>query len=75
MEKVLLIVAIVSLVFSLLFFPLEIYEHFAGPKEMEKLLKKMHFPFGYKGFIIFVFVTFFVMVAAFFIRMKILGEI
>lgn len=72
-ETILLIICITSLVLVLLLIPFGIYEYITGPKGLDELFKKIHFPVKYKGFVIILLVSMVVMMGSFIALMKLNG--
>ena len=69
-KTVLLIVNIISFVFTMLFAIFGIYEQIMGPANAEKMLKMLHIPLSYNQMLIFGCICIAIMIITYFVRIK-----
>ena len=72
-NTVLLILEIISLIFTSIFAILGIYDYIVGPAGIQKLFEKLHIPLSYNQFLIIGLVCMAVMFTTHFIRKKLSG--
>jgi hypothetical protein len=68
LKIILLVVNIISFIFSMIFAGFGIYEQITSPGALERLLKKLQIPLSYNQFIIVGFISVLIMGATYAIR-------
>ena len=69
-DVILLIIHIIAVICSVIFLVLGVYDYFADPVDVEKLLKKLHIPFKYNQAFIVGMVSIFLAIVTGIIRLK-----
>lgn len=72
---VLLIINIISFIFTVLFGMFGIYEQIMGPADAERLLKRLHIPFSYNQILIIGFVCVALTIIVYILRAKLIGTL